>query len=326
MTKLRNVLALTLLVPGLAFSADSALLGLLMPDAKAVAGIQVNQARVSPFGQYVLAHMQPDDASFKKFMTDTGFDPRRDVSEIVMASNWDSNVTAHWLIVARGMFDSAKIEASLLQNGGTRTSFSGVDILSGNTASAKDGDSVIAFCDNSTAVMGDPDSVKSTIQRFQSKADGSHLADQVKSISGTYDFWFRTLVPVSEFAGLMPDPNIGQAMNGNLFQAISQASGGVKFGANVQFAVQAVTRSEKDAQALVDVVRFIGGLIQTNRDKSPVAGQVSTLVDSMNLSAAGNVMTMSLMIPETQVESMLDQARIQKHTAKKEQHRPSPVE
>ncbi len=317
MIKLRNILALALFVPGLAVSADPALLGLLMPDAKAVAGIQVNQAKISPFGQYVLAHMQPDDAGFKKFMSDTGFDPRSDLSEIVMGSNWDSNVMAHWLIVARGIFNSSKIEASLLKSGGTKTTFLGVDILSGNTNAAKEGDSVIAFCDNSTAVMGDPDSVKATIERFQSKADGSHLADQVKSVSGAYDFWFRTLVPVSEFAGLMPDPNIGQAMNTQLFQAISQASGGVKFGVNVQFGVQAVTRSEKDAQALVDVVRFIAGMIQTSPNKSPAAGQVSTLVDSMNLSAAGNVMTMSLMIPETQVESMLDQARAPKHTAKK---------
>ncbi len=317
MLKLRNILALALFVPGLAVAADPALLGLLMPDAKAVAGIQVNQAKISPFGQYVLAHMQPDDAGFKKFMTDTGFDPRRDLSEIVMASNWDSNVNAHWLIVARGMFDSFKIEASLLRGGGTKTSFLGVDILSGNTTGVKEGDSVIAFCDNSTAVMGDPDSVKSTIQRFQSRADGAALAAQVKSVSGAYDFWFRTLVPVSEFAGLMPDPNIGQAMSTPLFQAISQASGGVKFGANVQFSVQAVTRSDKDAQALVDVIRFIGGMIQTNRDKDAVAGQVSTLVDSMNLSATGNVMTMSLTVPETQVENMLDQARTPKHTAKK---------
>ena len=63
-------------------------------------------------------------------------------------------------------------------------------------------------------------------------------------------------------------------MHGNLFQSISQASGGIKFGANVQIGMQAVTRSEKDAEALVDVVRFIGGLIQTNKDKSGAAGQV----------------------------------------------------
>ena len=47
-----------------------------MPDAKVVAGLQVDQAKVSPFGQYVLSHMQPDDPRFQKFVSDTGFDPR----------------------------------------------------------------------------------------------------------------------------------------------------------------------------------------------------------------------------------------------------------
>ncbi len=65
-----------------------------MPDAKVIAGIQVDQTRNSLFGQYVLSHMQVDDAGFKTFIAQTGFDPRRDVSEIVIASNWESNSAA----------------------------------------------------------------------------------------------------------------------------------------------------------------------------------------------------------------------------------------
>src|SRR5450755_169266 len=80
--------SLALALQATAFAAaDPALLRLLMPDAKVIAGLQVEQTKNSQFGQYVLSHMQVEDAGFKKFIAQTGFDPRRDVTEIVMASN-----------------------------------------------------------------------------------------------------------------------------------------------------------------------------------------------------------------------------------------------
>ena len=43
-----------------AAAVDPALLKLVMPDAKILSGIQVDQSAASPFGQYVLSQMQPD--------------------------------------------------------------------------------------------------------------------------------------------------------------------------------------------------------------------------------------------------------------------------
>jgi hypothetical protein len=80
MLKLRSVV-FGLAMQTVALAADPGLLRLVMPDAKVIAGIQVDQTKNSVFGQYVLSHMQVDDASFQKFITDTGFDPRHDVSD-----------------------------------------------------------------------------------------------------------------------------------------------------------------------------------------------------------------------------------------------------
>ena len=79
----------------------------------------------------------------------------------------------------------------------------------------------------------------------------------------------------------------------------------------------------EDAGALVDVVRFIAGMIQlnkspSNKDKSALASDVSSLLDTMELKTAGNVMSMSLLIPEAQLEKILDSAKSEtKHTAHK---------
>src|SRR5437879_1279400 len=72
MVKLRNIFVLIFAVQIAAFAAaDPALLRLVMPDAKVVAGLQVTQARNSLFGQFVLSHMQVEDETFKKFMAQT---------------------------------------------------------------------------------------------------------------------------------------------------------------------------------------------------------------------------------------------------------------
>src|ERR1019366_5600175 len=97
-------------------------------------------------------------------------------------------------------------------------------------------------------------------------------------------------------------------MQGNLFAAINQASGGLRFGDTVTISAEAVTRSEKDAQALVDVVKFFAGLVQLNKQNNPAAGQVATLPDSLQASASGNTTTISLAIPEQQLEQLLNSA------------------
>lgn len=325
MTKLKKGLLAIALLQATAFAADQGLLSLAMPDARVIAGIHVESGRNSLFGQYVLSHMQLDDDNFKKFMAETGFDPRRDLTEIVMASNWAGDVNGRWLVLARGFFNTARITSSVKASGGSVTDFQGVSIFSGDIPSSNRADhlnmanSVIAILDQSTAAMGDMDSVKATIQRFQSKSSPAALsvARKISEVSANNDFWFVTLVPLSEFSGAMPDPNLSQAMKGNLLQAITQTSGGVKFGSMVRISAEAVTRSEKDAGALVDVVRFIAGLIQLNKDKSSTATEVSSLLDTMDLKTNGNVMTMSLSIPEAQLEKILDGAKGEaKHTAR----------
>jgi hypothetical protein len=67
-------------------------------------------------------------------------------------------------------------------------------------------------------------------------------------------------------------------------------------------------RSEKDAQALVDVVKFLAGLVQLNRQNNPAAGQVATLLDTLQTSTSGNTTTISLAVPEQQLEQLLNSA------------------
>jgi hypothetical protein len=322
MVKLRNTIFAFLAVQIAVFAAaDPGLLRLMMPDAKVIAGLQVAQTKNSVFGQFILSHMQVEDEAFKKFIGQTGFDPRRDVSEIVMASNWaQATPDSRWLVAARGTFNVASLTAAALANGGSTANFQGVDILTYASAGAAkpEEQNGIAFFDSSNAVMGDIASVKTSIHRQPSNAAAvAKLIGYVRALCSKIELCFFTLVPISEFAGAMPNAQLSSAMKGNLLAAVHEASGGIRFGDTVTLSGEAVTRSDKDALALVDVFKFIAGMVQMNRENDKTVGQMASLLDSMDLKTKDNVMNMSLTIPEKQLEQMLELLRLEGRQARK---------
>jgi len=279
-----------------ALAADPALLGLVMPDAKVVAGIEVSQAQSSPFGQYLLSRVPRG-----------GFDPTRSLNELVMATEGGPKAPSNrWLMAGKGTLDVEKLTAAAQARGGTLTSFDGVTIITRPADLAGQGPTAMAFLDQSTGVMGDIASVQTAIQQWQGHAAASSsLLDKVNQASANNDFWFVSLVPPSQFIAGLPNSNLGNAMNANVLAAINQLSGGVHFGDSVALSVKAVARSEKDAQALADVLRFVTSLAQLNHQNNPVAGQIATLLETLQLATVANVTTVSLMVPEQALEQLL---------------------
>lgn len=312
---MNRALTLFILIAQAALAADPTLLRLVMPGAKAIAGLQVDQAKQTPFGRYILNQMQPDDPGFLKFVADTHFDPRRDLTELVIASAAEADITSHWLVLARGAFNPSIIKQSAIAGGGVATPFQGFELLGAPANTHNPGDSVIAFLDTTTAAMGDPDSVKAAIVRYRaSTTPAPAILEKARTLGAKYDFWFSTLAPLSEFALIVPGANLGQAMKSNLFQSVNQATGGFKFGVNVTFGLEAVTKTDKDAAALADVVRFVGDMIQSDPAGKNAA---ATLADSMTLTNSGNVMNLQFTVPEAQIEKMFNAPRSTKAAPKK---------
>ena len=89
-----------------ASAADPQLLKLVMPDAKVVSGIDIDKVRSTPFGMFFLNQLPAPDSEFQQFVNATGFDPRRDIHEVLMASPGDPAKKSGLLLV-RGDFDTA---------------------------------------------------------------------------------------------------------------------------------------------------------------------------------------------------------------------------
>src|SRR3984885_3407735 len=141
------------------------LLNLVMPDATVVSGMNVSQSITSPFGQYILSQMQSNDTGFLQFISSTGFDPRKDLLEILAATPATASSTAHsGLILGRGVFQPAMIIGTATQEGGTITNYKGFTLI-GPPANQSGDNFALSFLDGATAAMGDIASVKSVIDR-----------------------------------------------------------------------------------------------------------------------------------------------------------------
>src|SRR5215467_2761481 len=90
---------------GVANAADPGLMNLVMPDASTLAGVNVTNAEITPFGQYVLNQLTLSaNDRLQQFITATGFDPRHDVTEILAATSGSLDKPSG-LVMALGTFN-----------------------------------------------------------------------------------------------------------------------------------------------------------------------------------------------------------------------------
>jgi hypothetical protein len=282
-------------------AVNPTLLGLVMPDAKILSGVQVQQAESSPFGQYVLSQIQFNDNGFQKFLAATGFDPRHDLTEVLAATNADSTTTQkNGIVLGRGTFQPTLIAAAATVAGGSVTQYGGINVI---TAPRHGNPLSIAFLDASTVVIGGTDPVEATIDRLAGPAYSGPLAQAAVTASAANQAWFATTTPLSEFLnGKLGNATLGGVTQGNLLQAVIAASGGLNFGSSaVTISADAVTTSAQNAQSLADVLKFVVGMLQTNAQNKPALG---ALASSATFTVNGAVMHVAMSLPEQQIEQL----------------------
>jgi len=298
--RLRLFAAATVLT-GWLFAADPGLVSLAMPDSQVMAGINVEQVTLSPFGQYLLAQAgQFPGAGLQELIETAGFDPRRDLREILVSSNGRPGGSA--IILARGAFDVPKILEAVRASGATIETYKGVPIIQKSK-----GDSM-AFPDSTLAITGDAASVRAAIDRMSAPtAIKSTLAVQVNQLSTTEDAWFVSMAPLSQFQP--QPPGVAGAAPGpfGMISKVQQASGGVKFGVNVVVSLQAVSQTDQDAAALAAMLKSFAGVgdLFTPGDRYAPA---ASLLKNLNVTVDGPITKISLSLPEQQLEQIMQAA------------------
>jgi hypothetical protein len=286
-----------------ASAADSTLLKFVMPDAKVVSGINVDTIMLTPFGQFFLAMLPAPDPGFDQAITMTGFDPRRDIHEILMASPADPGKKTGLLLI-RADFDKERILSLLTSVGKTPEVYHGSEILAAPAAPNRISQA-LAFLDTGVAVAGDVDSVKAAIDRRATATTlDPALVARIATVSANRDAWVLSTASISSFAKSVPNPNVSGALQGDLIKAIQESSGGVKFGSIIEISGELTTKTDQDASSLASVVQFFMNMAQG-------AGhpELGSLIHNLNVQAASNEVKVSMTIPEADLETMIKVAQ-----------------
>ena len=311
-------LAILLLSGASAFAVDSQLLNLVMPDAQVMAGINVVNAEISPFGQYLLTKVTTNDQTgLQDFITHAGFDPTKDVSEILAATSGNTSAPSGLLLV-KGNFNLSTLLASLqTSKGATVTNYGSATLITG-TNDTKIAHAV-AFLNGTIAIAGDVASVKAAVDRSAgANSITPALAAQVQTLSTTYDAWS---VSIASLGALIPGgvaASAGAAQPLQLVKNIVSANSGIKFGANIQFAAQAVADTPANATALSDIVKMLAGLAAMGAaGQNNEGAAIATLLQSVQVTTDGAAVNIAATVPETQLEAVLNAATVKKADAAK---------
>lgn len=280
-------------------AADPGLVNMIMPDTKVAAGVNVARAKTSPFGVFLIANLPQSDPGFQQFVTMSGFDPRTDLQEVLMASNGQQK---NGIVLARGAFNIAKIIAAATSDGKHQsTMYNGAQLIVNPTETQSEAVAFLTDVTPAIAVIGDLANVKGAIDRHKTTnpVDPS-LAAKLAAYS-TSDAWSVSLAPVAALP--VPAGALGQA---DLLKTVQQASGGIMLTSPVQISGEAVASSSQDATALGDVIKFLATMVQTQGGKTNP--EVATLFQSLSVSTDGSTLKITLSIPETDLENLLKSA------------------
>jgi hypothetical protein len=280
------------------WAAEPSLLDLAPPESDLLVGLSLENIRGTDLGQFLLLQVKPDNPQFKAFVAKAGFDPLRDVDEILLAAPAKGG-KSRGLLLARGAFDATRFAELAVEPGTSTSAYRGVQILT--RQEGQDEPLATALLSPSLIAGGDPESVRAAIERRrQNQRLQPRLAVKAADMALANDFWLVLNAPPTEFTGGTSPLETGAMAD--LVQSVEQASAGVKFGTDLLVSADIQTRTPKDAAGLAAALRlFIGLAASSQRD----AKQAGAILEKLKLRAEGNAVRLWMSVPEAEIASSI---------------------
>jgi hypothetical protein len=289
-------------------SVESDLMAMAPAETTLLTGIDVARTKASPFGAYLLNEMTRGDGHFPEFMGATGFDPRRDLQQVLLAGvAGKSGPNSRFAILARGTFDESRIRAAVLANGGSISAVNGTETLlipKHHTNEQRENAQVgLAFPKPGLAVLGDLKTLEEVLSpKTANQGLDGQLVDQVNRVGSENDVWFATLMSGS-FLGHQLANATRSVANSAVLKSILRSSGGMQFGNTVAMSLDLFTRSADDAQSVTQLLRFAGNLAQMQND--PQISAAAVALSNLALQTDGSTVHASLNLTEQQMEQLM---------------------
>jgi hypothetical protein len=259
-----------------------------------VSGINVRHLTASAF-YLKLRQEQPQaapiESEISKFTEQTGIDPARDISYLVMAGRSGGSTQPEGLVIVSGNFDRNRIKSFLQSKAApVEMEYGGTSILmipdqKGN--SARNG---MAFLGEQEIVMGNLASIKAALD---TKAEGKSnilsnaaMSSLLSSVNLDEMFWFAGDVAGAMKESPLPVP---PALNASSIQSIA---GTINIGEDVVGKITATAIDSNSAAKLADVFKGILALGQMSGDKSH-----KLLLNTVTVTQNASQLSLSFSIP-----------------------------
>ena len=246
------LIALTLF-SGLQPAAIAPTLAELAPaDSVVLIGLRLETVRATPLWQRILATAPA--AQLEVLARETGFDFRSDLDEVLLA--WNGNQA---LVLIRGNFRRAEVEANLERGGGNRMPHLGWTLI-GNE------DHAVAFLDGSHTVAGPAPLVRAALERRgHPPAAPTPLLAQAREIAGNNQVWMVAAGGIGRLARNLPRGALSDFPR-PVLDLVEALSIGIDFRSGLGATALLGCRGEQDAATLANTMR--GGL-QMGRLETP---------------------------------------------------------
>lgn len=270
---------------------DPSLESLVPADTVFVAGANIDAIRDTPVYQKLLVRMPLPQLD--EFTRRTGLDPRKDLSQVLSCSNGKTG-----LLMARGKFRTADLEARLEANGAKRFEYKKRNLFG-------DQRGAVFFWNASTAIAGPTAQLQSLIDQDGGAGRGLPLAlrDLLRTLPRDDQIYAALTGGLTGLNLTIPEgSNLGNIVGA--LRSIDSATLGMDLRNGVAMAAEVTCKTERDARFVHDMVKGIVGLGRLNTpDNQP---ELLKLYDAIQVTQQQNRTKATADIPADLADRFLD--------------------
>ena len=267
-----------------------ALEALVPSDTVVVLGVNLASIGATPIYQKLITRVPLPQLD--EFQKQTGLDPRKDLSEVLVCSN---GKTA--LLLVRGKFRVADLQARFKSKGVTPNNYKGHALFGDQRAG-------ITFMDDSTAAAGSPAELRALIDQAGS-AHGlpPELRDLLRTLPEGDQVYAALTGGIENLNLPLPrEGNLGNILNA--LRSVESATLGLNLSKGIDAAAVVNCKTDRDAKFVHDLVRGLVGFGRLNTpDNKP---EMLKLYDAIQVTQQQQQTKVTADVPEELADKFLD--------------------
>lgn len=269
---------------------DPTLESLVPADTVFVAGANADAVRAAPVYQKLIAKLPVPQID--EFTRRTGLDPRKDVSQIL--SCWDGK---HGLVMARGKFQKADLEARLQATSSTQLEYKNQRLFGSEQGA-------IVVLNDSTVIAGPAAELRSIIDRGQTGHGlPPALADLLRTLPPDDQVYAALIGGLESLSNYIPPgENVTNFMQA--FRSVDSAVAGINLSSGVNLIARIHSNTDRDAKFVHDMLRGLVGFGRLNTPEN--RPELLKLYDAIQVTQRQTETLVQADIPSDQAEQFLN--------------------